>query len=150
MAQARNVELYVEGLNDVLRAISRLPKEAQNELRGASAEIARSDMAPAWRNAALYYAGPWGSRIADSVRVKRDRVPAVSIGYAKRVFSGGASSIMVRFPADKGRQGKSGNRVPEAFGEGSDWISRVRGYQPEAMRKWGRAVDDIVRKWSAL
>ena len=150
MAQTRNVELYVEGLNEILRGLSKMPKEAQNELRDASANIASADMAPAWQNAALYYAGPWGSRIAASVRVKRDRVPAVSIGYSKAVFTGGASSIMVRYPANKGRQGKSGDKVPPAFGDGTNWIDKVRGYQPEAMRKWGRAVDDVVAKWSTL
>lgn len=150
MAASKTVEVYVDGLNDVLRALSRLPKDAANELRDASKEIAESDMAPAWRNAATYYAGPWGAKIAASVRVKRDRVPAVNIGYARPVYSGGASSIMTRYPSNKGRQGASGDRVPPAFGLGTDWISKVRAYQPEAMRKWGRAVDTIVQKWGDL
>lgn len=147
MAASKTVEVYVDGLNDVLRALSSLPKDAANELRDASKDIAESDMAPAWRNAAMYYAGPWGSKIAGSVRVKRDRVPAVNIGYARAVYSGGASTIMARYPSNKGRQGKSGARVPAAFGMGTDWISKVRAYQPEAMRKWARAVDSIVEKW---
>lgn len=147
---AREVELYVEGLNDILRALSKLPKEAANELRDASTRIADQDMAPAWRNAALYYAGPWGDRIAQSVRVKRDRVPAVSIGYAKKAFSGGASSIMVRYPADKGRQGKSGKDVPAAFGDGNDWIAKRQNYQQAALQKWANAVDRVVLKWGAM
>ena len=146
----REVELYVEGLNEILRALSKLPKQAANELRDASAQIAAQDMAPAWKNAALYYAGPWGDRIAASVRVKRDRVPAVSIGYAKKAFSGGASSTMVRFPADKGQGGRSGNRVPDAFGDGSDWISKRQNYQQAAMQKWANAVDRVIAKWAVM
>lgn len=150
MAQTREIDLYVEGLNEVLRAISRLSKEANQELKAASMAIAESDMAPAWRNAALYYAGPWGAKIAASVRVKKDRVPAVSIGYAKRVFSGGASSIQVRYPADKGSQGKSGRTMPPAFGTGTDWISQRKSYGEAAIRKWGQAVDRVIAKWAVM
>lgn len=161
MATSREVELYVDGLNDVLRALSKLPKEAGQELREASMNIAAQDMAPAWANAALYYAGPWGPKIADSIRVKRDRVPALSIGYARRVFRGGASSIVARYPSDKGQTGRSGpvkrdadgnvtGGVPAAFGDGTNWISQRRNYQPAAMRKWGDAVDRVVRKWAVL
>lgn len=143
-------ETYVEGLNEVLRALRALPKEAADELKQASGQIADRTMAPAWRNAALYYAGPWGQVIADSVRVKKDRLPSVNIGYAKRALSGGASSTMVRYPADKGNAGKAGARMPKAFGDGSDWISKVRAYQPEAVQTWAKAVDHIVGKWSVL
>lgn len=158
---SREFDLYVEGLNDVLRGLSKLPKVAGDELREASGKIATNDMLPSWQNAALYYAGPWGPRIAESIRVKRDRIPSLSIGYSRRAFSGGASSIMVRYPADKGQQGKSGpvkrneagritGGVPDAFGDGTSWISRRRSYAEPAMRKWSAAVDDVIAKWSTL
>ena len=155
MAKAtRDVEMYVDGLNEVLRAIGKLPKEANNELRKASAAIAAQDMAPAWKRAAINYAGPWGERIAASVRVKRDRVPAVAIGYTKRVFSGGASSIMVRYPSDKGSRARGGrgvrNNIPPAFGQGTNWIEQATGYQDDALREWSQAVDQIILKWITL
>ena len=139
------VEAYVEGLNDVLRAFKALPKEASAELRKSSMEIADRHMAPAWRNAALYYAGPWGQVIADSVKVKRDRVPAVQIGGNRKVLSGGGSATMVRWPSDTG-QGR------ESFApfEQTNWISNVRAYQPDALREWGEAVDRIVGKWGRM
>ena len=139
------VEAYVEGLNDVLRAFKALPKEASAELRSSSMVIAERHMAPAWRNAALYYAGPWGEVIADSVKVKRDRVPAVQIGGNRKVLSGGGTATMVRWPSDTG-QGR------ESFApfEQTNWISNVRGYQPDALREWGEAVDRIVNKWGRI
>ena len=139
------VEAYVDGLNDVLRAFKALPKEASAELRKSSMEIADRHMAPAWKNAALYYAGPWGQVIADSVKVKRDRVPAVSIGGNRKVLSGGGTATMVRWPSDTG-QGR------ESFApfEQTNWISNVRAYQPAALREWGQAVDRIVRKWGIM
>ena len=139
------VEAYVDGLNDVLRAFKALPKEASAELRKSSMEIADRHMSPAWRNAALYYAGPWGQVIADSVKVKRDRVPAVQIGGNRKVLSGGGTATMVRWPSDTG-QGR------ESFApfEQTNWISNVRGYQPAALREWGEAVDRIVNKWGRM
>lgn len=139
------VEAYVDGLNDVLRAFKALPKEASAELRQASNKIAADYMVSAWQNAALYYAGPWGQVIADSVKVKRDRVPAVSIGGNRKAFSGGATPTMVRYPSDTGQ-------ARESFApfEQTNWISNVRAYQPAALREWGQAVDRIVRKWGTM
>lgn len=150
MAQTKVFDTYVDGLNDVLRAFRALPKEASAELRTASQAVADKHMAPAWRNAALNYAGPWGQVIADSVKVKRDRVPAVNIGGARKKFSGGASPTMVRYPSDKGNQGRAGNATPSAFGEGTSWMANVKQYQGGALEEWAKAVDQIVLKWNHL
>ena len=150
MATTKAFDTYVGGLNDILRAFRKLPKEASAEMRVASQAVADKHMAPAWRNAALRYAGPWGDEIAKSVRAKKDRVPAVSIGYKKKVFSGGASSITVRYPSDMGNRGLSGDRTPPAFGEGTDWMVNVKNYKPAAMQEWAKAVDRIVMKWGIL
>lgn len=145
MATTSHVELYVDGLNDVLRAFKNLPKEASDELRKSANTIAAQHMVPAWRNAALYGAGPWGAVIADSVKVKRDRVPSVSIGGNRKRFSGGATATMVRYPSDSGE--RRGSFAPF---ENTNWMSQVKSYQPAAIREWAQAVDRIVAKWGAL
>jgi hypothetical protein len=139
------VDAYVEGLNDVLRAFKALPKEASNELRQASNVIAAQHMVPAWQNAALFYAGPWGQVIADSVKVKRDRVPAVQIGGNRKVLSGGGTATMVRYPSSTG-EGK------DSFApfERTEWLTKTRAYAPAAIREWGAAVDRIVAKWGRM
>jgi hypothetical protein len=138
------VEAYVEGLNEVLRAVRKLPKEGNNELRAASKDIANKYMAPAWRDAARN-AGPWGEKLAESVKVRRDRIPAVQIGGNRRVFSGGATATMVRYPSDSGQK-----RESWAPFEKTDWISLSRGYQQPALQEWANAVDRIVRKWDTF
>jgi len=152
MAASKRYELAVDGLNDVLRAFRKLPKEASGDLRDASVRIADKHMVPAWQNAALNYAGPWGQVIADSVRAKRDRVPAVNIGGNRKAMSGGASATMVRYPSDKGSSARSGvsGRMPAAFGDGTDWIASATGYGDEAIREWSLAVDLVCAKWSYL
>lgn len=147
-------DTYVDGLNDVLRALRALPKEANKELRAASRQIADRHMVPSWKQAALSYAGPWGPDIADSVRAGSDRLPKVMIGGNRKTMRGGASPTMVRYPADKGDQGRSGrgvrNRMPAAFGSGTDWISKRAPYEAQAMQEWGQAVDRVIRKWGTL
>lgn len=155
----RTFDTYTEGLNDILKALHKLDKEASKELKVASRAIAEKHMAPAWRDAAIRYAGPWGHDIAATVRTGSDRIPYVKIGSNKKTLSGGASPTMVRYGSDKGNQGKAGPRrytdqgpkgMPEGFRQGSDWMSHVRRYQQPAMQEWLDAVDRIARKWSSL
>jgi hypothetical protein len=147
-------ESSVSGLNELLRDFRKLGKEAAKELRASSKTIAEQHMVPAWKNAALQYAGPWGQDIAASVRAGSDRVPKVMIGSAKKVMTGGASATMVRYPSDKGDRGRAAsgarNRMPAAFGSGTDWISQARDYQPKALQEWAKAVDRIAFKWNVM
>jgi hypothetical protein len=147
-------ESGVSGLNELLRDFRKLGKEAAKELRASSKTIAEQHMVPAWKNAALQYAGPWGQDIANSVRAGSDRIPKVMIGSAKKVMTGGASATMVRYPSDKGDRGRAAsgarNRMPAAFGSGTDWISQARDYQPKALQEWAKAVDRIAFKWNVM
>lgn len=137
-------EAHIPGLNRLLRDLRQLPKEATAELRSASVVIAERHMVPAWRAAALQ-AGPWGPKIAASVRARRDRVPVVLIGGRRAVFSGGASVNSVRFPSHAGRVRPS---IPKAF-ERTDWMKRVyRGYIAGATQEWNSAVSKIVRDFN--
>ena len=149
---AKLIDAQIVGLNEVLRDLRALPKEASKELRKSSKAIAEKHMVPAWKDAALTYAGPWGKTIAGSVRAGSDRLPKVMIGSTKRTMSGGASATMVRYPSDKGNRGRAAkgatNRMPPAFGSGTDWIGEARSYVPDALAEWGKAVDSIVTKWN--
>lgn len=136
---AKIVEAYVPGLNKLLRDLKGLDKEAQNELRSASTEIASRYMVPAWQ-AAARGAGPWGERIAQSIKAKRDRLPAISIGANRRAFSGGATVNMVRYPSHAGRVRPT---IPRAFVE-TQWMTAARpAYIHNAMAEWANAVDRV-------
>lgn len=142
---AKQFDVYVEGLNDVLRGLRQLGPEANKELRTASKSIAQNHMVPAWQNAALYGAGPWGYQIAESVKAGSDRLPKITIGGNRPRFSGGATPTMVRYPSSSGE-----GRASFAPFERTEWISRVRAYQPAALKLWGEAVDKVVAKWGNL
>ena len=140
MARVATIEVY--GLSSLLRSLRALPKEAQNELRESSKDIASRLMVPAYKAAALR-AGPWGGAIAGPVRAKRDRVPSVSIGSNRRAFSGGASPTMVRYPSDSGVTNPKTPGPGALFGDGGKWIQQARGYITPAMQEWGQAVERV-------
>lgn len=136
-------EVYVEGLNDVLRAFRKLPKEASAELRSASQTIATRYMVPAWQKAALE-AGPWGPKLAQNIKARRDRVPSVSIGGNRKIFSGGATANMVRYPSHSGQARQSFAPFTK-----TDWISSATYIKP-ALGEWAKAVDQIIAKWEVM
>lgn len=140
MATSKVFEAYIPGLNVLLRDLRGLDKESQAELRKASQDIAARYMVPAWQ-AAAQQAGPWAGVIAGSVKAKRDRLPAVSIGGNRKALSGGASPTMVRYPAHAGRVRQS---IPAAFVR-TGWMESVQpAYIGGAIREWGQAVDKVV------
>jgi len=139
MAAVKGFDCYVTGLNSLLRDLRGLDKDSQTELRNASVDIANRYMVPAWQ-AAAQNAGPWGERIAATVKAKRDRLPAVSIGANRKAFSGKATVNMVRYPSHAGRVRPT---IPAAFTQ-TDWMAQVKpAYAPQAMRDWTQAVDRV-------
>lgn len=147
---ARTAQIQVFGLNDLMRDLKKLDKESQDELRVASKDIASRLMVPAYQNAADY-AGPWGAEIAATVKAKRDRIPTVTIGARRQVFSGGASATTVRYPSQSGTRGRSGaaGLMPPAFGSGFGWMKKMGAYKGDALGEWLKAVDRVKRKFEA-
>jgi len=147
VAKIADIEVY--GLNKMLADMRQLPKEAQDELRKESKDIATRLMVPYWK-AAAGQAGPWGGEIAATVRAKRDRIPSVSIGSNRRRFSGGASPTAVRFPSHAGPSGRAaaGGTLPATFyRNATGWMQQMGKYKPQALKEWLSAVDRIKRRF---
>ena len=142
---AKQFDAYIEGLNPLLRDLSKLGKVAGKELRQASRTRADRHMVPAFQNAALNVGGQWGDILASDIRSGLDRLPKVSIGKQKKVTSGGASSNMLRYPTDTGDSGDSFAPFTR-----TNWLAKARSYQKPALQEWGEAVDRVVRKWPVM
>jgi hypothetical protein len=147
MAANKEYDVYIVGLNELLRDLKNLDREANNELRAASQDIAARLMVPAWQNAARN-GGPWGENIAASIKARRDRIPSITIGAQRPRASGGATPTMLRYPSDQGVTNPKTASVQAAFGSGSDWMRRARTYIPQALKEWGQAVDRIVDRFN--
>lgn len=139
----------------LLRALKGLPKEASQELRVEARQIAEDIVKPSVQRAIRSHAGPFGDKLAKNVRVTRDRVPKVAIGSRRKAYSGGASSIQIRYGTVVGpyTTSKNGQRA----GVEQTWARNVKpgwsdaaaqDYTPPAFQAWDKAVEQIVTKWN--
>jgi len=134
----RNVD-NIPGLNKLLKSIRDLGPEALLELKAESNKIAADLMVPTYQNYART-AGGWGDKMAASVRVRKGNIPSVQIGYAKKAYSGGASTNMLRHSTSSGHR-----KNPQI--RGNLWIRKAEIYKVEAMARWGRTIDEVLVKW---
>ena len=139
----------------LLRALKGLPKEASQELRVEAKKIAENIVMPSVQRAIRSHAGPYGPKLAKNVRVTRDRVPKVAIGSRRKAYSGGATSIQIRYgtvvgPYRTGYQGERANKEQLwAQNVTPGWTdAAAKNYTPPAFAAWDSAVERIVNKWN--
>ncbi|MFI6759361.1 hypothetical protein ACIBF5_09495 [Micromonospora sp. NPDC050417] len=146
---ARNsmtVTVRIDGARQVLQAFRGLPREADQALRDASGKLAatlavrvqgaaRSDS----RQAALM--GP-------TVRVVRDRLPAIVIGGSTRVGRKRKPAYKILFGSEFGS-----NRLKQFrphLGSHSYWALRTISENEKTMSaEWNRAADRVVRAFGS-
>jgi hypothetical protein len=160
-------------LKNLYAAFKTLTDEANNELKSQVTAIsawtatkiqAAANLAP--------YMPKQASRVADTVRPNKDRIPNVTIGGSKRNFSGGAAVGEVLFGSEFGAEpyltkkkngsnlgantfGKNkGRRFPPMsppYNGGNEgyWIfPTLRREQPAITSAWITAVDGVLNNWS--
>ena len=136
----------------ILKGLKGLPKEANAEIRKEAQIIADQVVIPRIQ-IAMDASMPisMSSRMKLSVRRKSDRLPAVKIGLKKKVFSGGASTIIMRYGTIVGvYTSKSGKEVnwPKGIVR-PGWTGRAADmYIEPAYKLWQIRVEEIVKKWN--
>lgn len=138
----RTSVVRVEGINRLLRALNKFGKEANAELKAEAQQVADRIMVPAYKRQAERIP-TWGSFLAADIRSKKDRIPAVNIGYKTPRLRGGANPLMLRYPTYSGQQ-----RASTAPFQQTMWIKKASGYKKDAMEAYGDAVERVVRKWN--
>lgn len=160
-------------LQNLYAAFKRLTDEANNELKSQVTAISAwtaTKIQAAASNAP--YMPKQASRVADTVRPNKDRIPNVTIGGSKRNFSGGAAVGEVLFGSEFGAEpyltkkkngsnlgansfGKNkGRRFPPMsppYNGGNEgyWIfPTLRREQPAITSAWITAVDGVLNNWS--
>ena len=142
---ALTVRVEIEGAEETLRAFRRLPKDASAALRDRSMELAQT--------LAVKVAGagntdtPQSALVAVTVRARRDRIPVIVAGGAKRVGSRRKPAFKILFGSEFGS-----NHLPQFRphqGKHSYWFfDEVYRSQSEIAAAWGKAADDVVRSFS--
>ena len=146
------LSLEMEGIFETLKAVRSVEADLRpginNELRDA-AESSASELVVELVNAAGSSGVPVAPRVARSIRVKRDRVPVVSIGGATRVGRDGASAGALVWGSEQGPKGDVNHwAVPPSSGH---WIApAVDRFGPKAVEKFRHAVADVFRRHGLL
>ena len=145
MAQKRTLTLtlHVDGLKEALRAISKLPKDAQVEVRDRALTIAEG-LAIKLRVAARGESAQAGL-MAPTIRARRDRVPSVEAGGTRRVGRKRKPAYKILFGSE------FGSHLPQFkphLGRGSYWFYKTFEDNQEAlMSEWAEAVNEVADKW---
>lgn len=134
----------IKGITQLLRALNKIPKDLQNDVRDASQQIA-NDLVSGAKNAAHT---PLQQLAASGLKAKRDRVPVIRVSKAMlrpgttgtdvfygAEFGGGRRPTTQQFLSHKGRQGYF--LYPTA---------RARGKRYADM--WADAVDHAFKAWN--
>lgn len=155
MARARTtggLSLEMEGIFETLKAVqgvqAGLRPGVNNEIRDAAereAEVLLVEL----HSSAASSGVPVARRVASSIKVKRDRVPVVSIGGGKRVGRRGAPAGALVWGSEQGPKGHVNHwGVPAGSGY---WIApAVERAGPKAVELFRGAVADIFRKHGLL
>jgi hypothetical protein len=157
VAQTLTVKVRVTGVRETLAAFRRLPKDASNELRDAAGQIAQVLVAAAKSNSHI---DPQSAAVGTTVKVARDRVPAVTAGGSKRVTSSGAKAWQLLFGSEFGANGRygwygaskyadsPGRQFSPHQGQRGRWFfPAVEDRQAQIAAQWRQAADNIVRKF---
>jgi hypothetical protein len=147
------MKVSIEGANEVLRALDKLPKDADTELRAQAFDIAKvlTDRIKAAGRAHSRQA----ARAASTVKEVKGRWPIVqasNTGRAKGLLFGSEFG-MTRHSGwyAKGRYRDSiGHQFGPHLGGGSYWFFKTADdLQPYVADQWREVADNVVRRWSA-
>jgi hypothetical protein len=168
------IRLNDKDIQAILRAFSRMDKQAGKDLRALSGVISR-DIADEFRNSAR--GSRWYPRqasfVAQSARATRDRVPSVTLGGSKQYTTSdgrrvAAGSILFlsefgsppikqqqrfRNKAQQAAGARGGIQGPprsprEGRGNRGWWLfPRLKRIQPDILRRWIEGAQKVADEW---
>lgn len=165
MAEKQTISVKMDitpEIRALLKTLNEMDKESKTELKDKVKGIA-SWVAQDIKAAAVSAPMPrQATRVAQTVRANKDRVPSVTVGGSRARFSGGAVSGDVLFGSEFGASPTSesgafpngGRRFPfrspeRGAGNEGYWIfPTLRKAQPRVTKEWHEAVDNVLSNWT--
>lgn len=144
------INVTIENLRATLRAFNELPKDASNELRDEAGKIA-GKMA-GWIESGARESSRQAALVAGTVKVRRDRVPVVEIGGAKKVGTGSGrrkgKAFEILFGANFGA--RTYRQFRPWAGKGNDFFvfKQIEAHEREIENDYLDAADRVLAKWS--
>jgi len=138
------ITVRIDGLNSTLRALSKLPKDANDEIRKASLELSK-DLANKAKVSGVRE-GRQAALVASTVKARRDRVPVIAAGGMKRLGRNRAPAYKLLFGSEFGATRLK--QYKPHLGKGSYWFFKtVEDNQREIADAWNDAADRIIREF---
>lgn len=139
--------IRISGARETLKAFNDLPKDANNELRDRSKKLSEM-LADKVRQAARSDQSPQSALLAPTVKARRDRVPVIVAGGARRIGSRGRPAWALLFGAEFGSNRHRQFRKQHTGKDGS-WLFPVADEHRDLIdREWNAAADEIAAKWA--
>lgn len=138
------IKVQIDGVHETLRAFRDLPKDATDRLRERSAELA-STLALDVKADARSAPSPQAALVAQTVRVRRDRVPALVAGGTKRLGVNRVPAYKLLFGSEFGSDHYDQFRLRHQGQEGSWFFPVVEREAAAIAAAWTAAADDIIR-----
>ncbi len=143
-----SVQIRITGLGPTLRAVSQLPKEAQDRLRDASLNLSQRLAVSA--AAAGRAEGGQAALVASTVKARRDRVPVVVAGGTGRLGRNRKPAFKLLFGSEFGSTFFRQFGKPH-IGSGSYWFfDTVDREQTAIAAEWQAAADAVVAEFGGL
>lgn len=152
MRTTGELSIEFEGLFETLQAVRGVQADLRPEVNGKlrdAAGVSAGELALELARAAGASGVPVAPLVARSIRVKRDRIPVVSIGGAMRVGRRGAAAGSLVWGSEQGPKGRVNHwAVPPNPGY---WIApAVERYGGKALERFRSAVADVFREYGLL
>jgi hypothetical protein len=139
------ITLHVDGARDTLKALNRLPKDANKALRERSFELATT-LSNRVRAAALADSEQ-SALMAPTVKPRRDRLPVIEAGGTKRVGSNRKPAYKILFGSEFGSKHLPQFRPHR--GKDSYWFfDAVYTAQAQIAASWSKAADDVINAYN--
>lgn len=139
------INIRIEGLNETIRALRSLEKNASLELKEKATELANKMAAKA--KAAGISEGSQAALVATTVRAQKDRVPVVVAGGTKRLGSNRKPAYKLLFGSEFGSN--SYTQYKPHIGTSSYWFFKtIEDESVMIAKEWLEAADEIIRKFS--
>jgi hypothetical protein len=151
---ALKIKVRIEGADDVIRALNKLPADAQTEMKREAKDIATS--LADWIKAAGRTLGRQDARAASTVKEGNagfwPQITASNTGRAKGLLFGSEFGMTRKsgWYARRRYFDSFGRQFRPHVGQGSYWFFKTaEERQPWVQREWQGAADGVVQKWSA-
>lgn len=140
----RDTVTEIKGMRELLRALNKIPKDLQNDVRDASVQIAEDLVSGAQSKAHT----PLQVLAASGLKAKRDRVPVVRV--PKTMLRPGTRTTDIFYGAEfGGGRRPSTQQFPEHMGRRGYFLyptARARGRRYSDL--WADAVDHAFKAWN--